>query len=258
MEPLRAQCRAGDTAACIDALLIYRDGTARDPLLEADLLESACTGGFSWACLELGRRAWPDQPEAARDAWRRSCGIAPNGYNCGLAGGTWPADPPPPPALPPAFSAALAAAHLSFRLPARFEPVPPATCGGLAAQWGMRDSTGSVEVHYAIRPASPDGGYDGYLAQIRAISARPDRLGPPQPLPDPPHRVEFGTDAAYMVAFPPDPACTQAPLGAALLLSREGRGEAIVVVWFSQPQLHDRVWPAAFHALRFSEEGWPW
>ena len=46
MEPLRAQCRAGDTASCIDALLIYRDGEARDPLLEADL--QPATVGLAW------------------------------------------------------------------------------------------------------------------------------------------------------------------------------------------------------------------
>ena len=57
MEALRAGCAQGDVSACIDALLVYRDGEAREARLEEDLLESACSAGFAWSCLELGRRA---------------------------------------------------------------------------------------------------------------------------------------------------------------------------------------------------------
>ena len=273
MEALRAGCAQGDVSACIDALLVYRDGEAREARLEEDLLESACSAGFAWSCLELGRRAHasaePGAADRARGAWSRACEAAPNLYNCGLAQGKWPADPPPDPALPPAFSAALAASGARFRMPARFTPAPPVRCGGLEAQWGMVDDRGMVEVQYLIWPGvGPEEARARYDRLLPSLTADPAKLTAPQPFPDPAFRVEFGADGAWMNAFPPDPACTGAPLGATILAAREAggtqgeraagpAGAMVVLVWLHQLQ-GQQVWPAAFHALQFTAPGWPW
>lgn len=176
-----------------------------------------------------------------------------------------------PAALPPAFAASLAAARMSFAVPAGFTLVAPVDNPHWQYPFAMRADDGSVEVRVRIddlgaqraeeaackaRPgcvrASTNELWRTWHFAIAAniAGARPDAMPEIQELDRADVASDFGGDAAALALVDVDAKFgAQHPHGLVAIIHKDDRAAAVVVLLFDDPTQVD--FERAFGGLRF-------